>query len=104
VQRQTLPEIASTISSRVGSGLRASRASVVRIMPDVQNPHWVAKSSRNAAWTSSSSPSGDATPSSVLTFAPATVSTATRQLSVGRPSSSTVHEPQLPVPQPRLAR
>src|SRR5215470_6750873 len=36
VQRQILPEIASTMSSRVGSGLFASSACAVRIIAGVQ--------------------------------------------------------------------
>jgi len=73
------------------------------IMPLVQKPHWVAKPSRKAAWTSSSSPPGRCTPSSVATLAPSTVSTGTRQDMTGSPSSSTVQVPHVPWAQPRFA-
>ena len=73
-------------------------------MPEVQNPHWVAKPSRNAACTSSSSPSAPPTPSSVPHASRrATVSTGTRQDITGSPSSSTVQVPHVPWAQPRLA-
>ena len=39
VHRQICPEMASRISSSVGSGLRSSSARAVIIMPGVQNPH-----------------------------------------------------------------
>ena len=38
-QRQMFPAIACLISSRVGSGLRATSAAADAICPGVQNPH-----------------------------------------------------------------
>src|SRR5262245_36296330 len=48
VQRQMLPEIASTTSSRFGFGFSASSARAAMIMPGVQKPHWAAKPVANA--------------------------------------------------------
>src|ERR1700730_10086388 len=66
VQRQILPEIASTISSRVGVIVCCNRACADRIMPGVQYPHcrpWV---SQNASWITLSSPGAGARPSMVV--------------------------------------
>src|SRR5687768_4452120 len=73
------------------------------IIPGVQKPHWVAKPSRNACWIGASVPSCAATPSSVFTVEPLTVSTGTRQDITASPSSRHVQVPHVPTPQPRLA-
>ena len=61
VQRQTLPESASRISSSLGSGVCLSRSAVATTRPGVQKPHWTAPASTNASWTRwSASPAAEA--------------------------------------------
>ena len=68
--------------------------------PGVQKPHCSASSAMNAFCTGCSRP-GD-TPSTVVTVLPATRRAGIRQLTMGVPSTSTVHAPQTPDPQTNL--
>jgi hypothetical protein len=65
-------------------------------MPGVQMPHCAPLNSANACCSGWSSPS----PSMVVTSAPSTWATGIRHEQTGSPSTSTVHAPHSPSPQP----
>ena len=98
-QRQKLFSMPSLISCSDGEGFFKSRPVAFIIMPGVQNPHCKASCSTNASWTGCNFPSL-ARPSIVTTFFPATSLTARVQDLAGSLSTSTVQEPQKPIPQP----
>src|SRR5688572_14636126 len=70
--------------------------------PGVQMPHCSAAPSRNAFCTGCN-PSAGATPSMVVTLRPSTSAPITRHELTSRPSSTTLHAPQLPLLQPSFA-
>src|SRR5262245_40637575 len=70
-------------------------------MPEVQKPHWAAKCSMNAVCRGCRlGPS--LRPIAVSTSRPLQVSASVRQERCGSPSTSTVHTPHVPCPQPYL--
>ena len=86
---------------RWGSGCRAGTRSPTSTNPGVQKPHCRPCSSRKAACTGDSAPSGPPTPSIVVTSAPSAWTANTRQERTASPSSSTVHAPHTPCSHPR---
>jgi len=101
VHRQRFPDKASSISCLDAFGFLSKRAFEDMIMPGVQNPHCIAPWSTNAVWIKSGSPSF-IKPSTVLISFPSASTAKTKQESIGIPSTSTVHDPQAPRPQPSL--
>src|SRR3981081_2296462 len=101
VQRQILPAIALTTSSREGDGLRSSKAFAAISMPGVQYPHCAAKCSMKARWSGCKfGPS--LRPSSVSTERPSTLSASVRHARWASPSITNVQAPHPPRPQPNL--
>src|SRR5438552_679506 len=100
-QRQTLPCIAWTISGRVGFALPRSSATPDRIIPEVQYPHCIEPTSRNASCKGCSRPLLSR-PSMVVICRPAAARSEVMQDRVATPSMSTVQAPHWPSPQPYL--
>jgi hypothetical protein len=82
--------------------LSASTPIAAITMPGVQNPHCRPCSSRNAACIGCISPSGPASPSSVVTWPPSVCAASTVQLFTLSPSTMTVHAPHEVESQPML--
>jgi hypothetical protein len=102
VQRQRLPIMYSRTSSGVGEGVSASSAVAATTWPGVQMPHWKPPHSRKARCTRDSSPSGPASPSTVVISRSATMPTGTRQADISRPSTRMLQAPHTPTPHPSL--
>ena len=85
----------------VGLGLSSSSALADSTMPGVQKPHCVPPCSTSACWIGCSRPAVTA-PSMVTMSRPGASSASIRQAFTAAPSTSTVHVPQLPLPQPSL--
>jgi hypothetical protein len=88
-----LPAIAVRISARLGRGVRSSSATADMSWPGVQKPHWKPSWAVNVSRSRSRS---GVEPSTVPTAAPSQAGASVRHDSTGRPSRSTVHEPQVP--------
>ena len=91
---------AALISCSVGFLLVCSNAAACMIMPLMQYPHCTACSSMNALCSGCNWP-GPPRPSSVTIFLPAMVATGITHERVALPSTSTVHAPHWPRPQPK---
>src|SRR6188768_2821585 len=97
-QRQMLPARCSRISSSVGDGFCDSSSRVAMRKPGVQYEHWNALCSTNACWIGCSSPFSEST-SAVSIDRPAAWPARIRHELTCLPSTATVHEPQMPMPQ-----
>ncbi len=91
--------MACRISASLGSGVRASRAVAVIIMPGVQKPHCRPCSWKKPSCTGCSTPPCSS-PSTVATAAPSACTASSVHDLAGTPSTSTVQAPQLVVSQP----
>src|SRR5882757_394512 len=100
-QRHMLPCNDCAISAADGVGFFCSSATLLMIMPEVQYAHWKAPASRNASCTGCSAPSFSS-PSMVVMDFPAASPTGNKHERLGVPSTSTVHAPHCPSPQPYL--
>jgi hypothetical protein len=100
VHRQTCPDIASRISSAVGSGLWSSSQRAVIIMPGVQNPHCSPWQAAKPSCTGSSVWPA-ASPSTVVTRRPSAMTASTVHDLTGMSSSHTTQAPQLEVSHPQ---
>src|SRR5580704_15621320 len=87
------------MSSSVGSGLASSSALAAIILPGVQNPHCSPCSSLKPSCSGCNS-LAVARPSTVLISCPSACTASMVQDFTARPSTSTVHAPQLVVSQP----
>src|SRR5579864_5023835 len=99
VHRHRLPDSAHRTSSSVGSGLASRSALAASIMPGVQNPHCSPCSSLKPSCSGCSS-LAVARPSTVPISCPSACTASMVQDFAGRPSTSTVHAPQLVVSHP----
>src|ERR1700682_4338445 len=99
VQRQRLPSSPTRISRSVGFGLRSSSCLAAMIIPGVQKPHCRPCSSQNACCRGCKVVPL-ARPSMVVISAPSAWTAKMVQDLTLCPSTSTVHAPQLLVPQP----
>jgi len=98
---QRLPSIASAIVWREGFGSASSRRMRVHDHPGCAVAHWKPPCSTNACCSGCSVPSR-ASPSMVVTSFPSTSLSEVRQERTAVRSTTTVHEPQSPTPQPYL--
>src|SRR5579872_4443082 len=87
------PAIRWRISSRLGAGRSATRATALTIWPGVQYPHCTASARTNAAT------SGWSRSPSIVVTSSLTRWASVMHESVGRPPTSTVQAPQWPSPQ-----
>src|SRR5438128_7191302 len=96
-----LPFIPLMISSLLGFGFLVNRAFADMIIPEVQYAHCIASALTKASCSGCNCPSFSR-PSMVVISLPAARPTWVMQERVGCPSSSTVHAPHCPSPQPYL--
>jgi hypothetical protein len=89
--------MAASISSSPGRGVFPRRAAACMICPAWQKPHWETSSEIQASFRP-----GAARPSIVVTRPAPTAETGVWQERTGSPPTWTVHDPQIPCPQPYL--
>src|SRR6266849_9619465 len=100
-QRQIFPCRNWIISEDVGLGFECRSATLLMIIPGVQNAHWKASASRKACCTGCRRPSF-CSPSMVVIDFPTPALTGTWHERRGAPPIRTVHAPHCPSPQPYL--